>query len=160
MRKFIQYILAALLATTVIFVLARCAKSNNGQQNDVPQVPVNVTVNMNLPQFLPLQSQGGWAYLNGGVKGIVLYHHYDDNFYAMERNCPYQPFDSCAIVTVESNDVFLRCGQYKSDNDTTWIPCCNSQFSLEAGFLISGPSQYPLTNYRVGRSGNILVVSN
>jgi nitrite reductase/ring-hydroxylating ferredoxin subunit len=160
MKKLTQYILSTVLAITLIFVLARCGKSNNGQQNDVPSVPVNITVNMNLPEYLILQSQGGWAYLNGGVKGIVLYHHYDDNFYAMERNCPYQPFDSCAIVTVENNDVFLRCGQYKSDTDTTWIPCCNSQYSLEAGFLISGPSQYSLTNYRVGRSGNILVVSN
>lgn len=160
MKKFIQYILTSVLAITIVFVLARCGTNNNGQQNDVPQVPVNITVNMALPEFLILQSQGGWAYLEGGVRGIVLYHHYDDNFYALERNCPYQPFDSCATVTVENNDVFLRCGQYDMDNDTTWIPCCNSQYSLEAGFLLNGPSQYPLTNYRVGRSGNILVVSN
>jgi len=160
MKKFIQYTLSAVLATTLVFVLSQCGKRNDQQQNDVPVVPVNITVNMNLPQYLILQSQGGWTYLNGGVKGIVLYHHFDDNFYALERNCPYQPFDSCATVTVERNDVFLRCGQYKSDNDTTWIPCCNSQYALEAGFLLNGPSQFPLTNYRVGRSGNILVVSN
>jgi uncharacterized lipoprotein YehR (DUF1307 family) len=78
MKKLTQYILSTVLAITLIFVLARCGKSNNGQQNDVPSVPVNITVNMNLPEYLILQSQGGWAYLNGGVKGIVLYHHYDD----------------------------------------------------------------------------------
>ncbi len=160
MVKFKKFIVSVVIASTLVFVLAQCGRGDNPNQNDVPQVPVNITVNMNLPQYLILQSQGGWAYLNGGVKGIVLYHHYDDNFYALERNCPYQPFDSCATVTVENNNVFLRCGKYKSDNDTTWIPCCNSQYSLEAGFLLSGPSQFPLTNYRVGRSGNVLVVSN
>lgn len=160
MKKFTTYILTGILAISLVFVLARCNKDNGQQQNDVPNVPVNITVNMNLPDYLSLQSQGGWAYLNGGVKGIVLYHHYDDNYYALERNCPYQPFDDCATVTVELNNVFLRCGKYKSDTDTTWIPCCNSHYSLESGFLISGPSRYSLKNYRVSRSGNVLYVTN
>lgn len=160
MKKSIRYIATATLAIALVFILANCNKNNNNQQNDIPNVPVSVTVNMNLPEYLSLQSQGGWAYIEGGVKGIVLYHHYDDNFYALERNCPYQPFDSCATVTVELNNVFLRCGHYKSDTDTTWVPCCNSHFSLEAGYLISGPARYPLKNYRISRSGNVLYVTN
>lgn len=160
MKKFTTYILTSILAVVAVVTLSQCKKDGSQQQNDVPNVPVNITVNMNLPEYLSLQSQGGWAYLNGGVKGIVLYHHFDDAFYALERNCPYQPFDDCATVTVDLTGVFLRCGKFKSNTDTTWIPCCNSEYSMESGFLISGPSRFSLKNYRVSRSGNVLYVSN
>jgi nitrite reductase/ring-hydroxylating ferredoxin subunit len=160
MKKFFTHILLGVFAIGVVFTLSQCKKDNNQTQNNVPNVPVNLTLNLNLPQYLPLQSQGTWIYESVGVRGIVVYHHYDDKFYALERNCPYNPNDSCATVSVEGNGLFLRCGHYKSETDTTWIPCCNSSYSLEGGYLISGPSKFPLKNYRVGQSGSLLQISN
>lgn len=151
--------IALFLFVAAAFLLSNCGKENGQNNNNVPSVPVNITVNTNLPEYLNLQSQGTWVYLSGGVRGIVLYHHYDDKFYALDRNCPYNSQDSCATVTVE-NDVFLRCGHHKSETDTTWVPCCNSLYSLEAGYLVSGPSQFPLRNYRVSQSGNFITITN
>lgn len=160
MKNFSRYIFLV-LAAGLVFALSNCKKDKGGQQQiEIPNVPVNITINMGLPKYLGLQQQGNWVYEPGGVKGIVIYHHYDDKFYALERNCPYQPFDSCAVVSVETNNTFLRCGHYKSDTDTTWIPCCNSFYSLEAGYLINGPSRWSLKNYHISKSGNILVISN
>lgn len=148
------------MAIGLVVALSRCKKDDGQQQLDIPNVPVNLTINMGLPQYLSLQSQGNWVYQNGGARGIVIYHHFDDKFYALERNCPHQPLDSCATVTVENNNLFLRCGHYKSPNDTTWIPCCNSQFSLEAGFLLNGPARFALKQYRISQSGNLLYITN
>lgn len=158
--RFFKPAALAILAIAIVFLLAQCKKDNGQAQNNVPNVPVNITINLNLPQYLPLQSQGNWVYENGGVRGIIIYHHYDDMFYALERNCPHQPGDSCATVTVENNGVFARCGSYKSQSDTTWIPCCNSHYALEGGILISGASRFSLKNYRVSQSGSFLYVTN
>lgn len=161
MKSVTHKLMLATVAVVLIAGLSRCKKDDNQQQqSDIPNVPVNLTINLNLPQYFNLQNQGGWVYENAGVRGIVIYHHYDDKFYALERNCPFQPNDSCATVSVETNNLFLRCGHYKSQTDTTWIPCCNSQYSLESGFLLSGPSRFPLKNYRISQGGSVLYVTN
>lgn len=146
------------LTIWVLLFLFSCKKDNVPFDNsEIPNVPVNITVNTSLPLYADLQIPGRWMYLNGGVRGIILVHWYDGTFYALERNCPYRAMDSCSTVTVEDNNVFARCG---SMADTTYIPCCNSRFQLETGLVNRGPATFSLRNYRVSVSGSLIFINN
>lgn len=139
-------------------LLSNCNKQQQGTDDQIPNIPVSIAINVTLPLYLNLQTPGNFIYLEGGSKGIVLYHAYDGQYYAMDRNCPYQPLDDCAKVTVEKNNLFARCGKY--ENDTTFVPCCGSRFDLAGGFLMEGPARYPLKNYYVNKSGDNIYINN
>jgi nitrite reductase/ring-hydroxylating ferredoxin subunit len=135
-----------------------CKKDNPVQNADeIPNVPVNLTVNMDLPQHFDLQQPGQWKQYDGGVKGIVVYHSYDGQFYAFDRNCSYKPFDACAVLEVEDNNLYFHCG--KTVNDT-FTKCCDSRFELSSGFPVEGPATKPLKIYSVYREGNTLYIGN
>ena len=145
----------ALFACVLAFA---CKKDTNQWNNtEIPNVPVNITINTALPLYSDLQIPGRWVYVTGGVKGIILVHWHDGMFYALERNCPNRPFDSCSVVTVEDNSVFARCGSMVG---TEYKPCCDSRFQLETGAVVRGPSVFGLRNYRVSSSGSLIFINN
>ncbi|MCM2302175.1 MAG: hypothetical protein NDI80_06100, partial [Flavobacteriaceae bacterium] len=47
---------------------------SDDQNNLLPYVIVNETINLTNPEFINLQVPGGWAYANGGIKGIIIYN--------------------------------------------------------------------------------------
>src|SRR5690606_13939238 len=110
------------------------------------------------PQYIDLKNQGFWKYVDGGVRGIVIFHGYDDAFYAYERNCPYQSNDSCATVTVLNDNVYLQCGYFATDTSKNITKCCGSTYFLDGGTLAQGPSQVSLKQYYVTRNGSFLQV--
>lgn len=152
-----QWYVIGICAAILFFA---CKKDNQQQQSPIPNVPVNVTLNLDLPQYIALKNQGFWIYINGGSRGIVVYHGYDDLFYAYDRNCPYQPYDSCAQVSVLNDYVYLQCGHYKSDTSSIFVKCCGSKFFLEYGTLAEGPAQHGLKNYNVTKSGSLIQITN
>ena len=139
-----------------LFLLA-CKQDDDGnQQNIIPNVPVNSVVNTDLPLFQHLRQLGSYQYLDDGYKGIVLLHNYDDQFYALERSCTYHPFDSCAIVEVNEENLNLRCG---SKNNGQFKACCASTFQYD-GFVGDGPARFPLKRYTIQQSGATLIIRN
>ena len=48
------------------------ACGDDDEETLLPDVPVDVTINLNLPQYVDLQTPTGWAYTAGGNKGIVI----------------------------------------------------------------------------------------
>jgi len=147
-----------LLAIALISTSSSCRKDNNTQNTeDIPNVPVSLTINMDLPQHIELQQIGHWKYFDGGSRGIVVYHSLDDQFLAYDRNCSYKPLDACATLEVEDNNLYLRCGETVLD---TFKKCCGSRFELSSGFPIQEPANRVLKVYNVSRSGNTLFVNN
>src|SRR5688500_12760092 len=47
------------------------------------------TINLNLPQYQGVSTDGGWTYIDGGVRGIILYRQNTSTYIAYERNCSY-----------------------------------------------------------------------
>ncbi|MCX6352102.1 MAG: hypothetical protein NTX03_09605 [Bacteroidetes bacterium] len=136
-----------------------CKKSAlDATSNDViPQVNVNFQVDINNPIYSKLTVDGGYVYVDGeGARGIILVHDFSGEYFALERNCPYQPSHSCAQVTVEKSGVSIKCGSYKGSDFTA---CCGSQFKLN-GDLLQGPSKYSLKQYTVTKNGSLLSVTN
>ena len=123
-----------------------------------PQFPygiVNLSFDLTNQQYRALRTDGGAVVFApkgpdgpAGVKGVIVVRQNAQNYLAFERNCPYQPYDACALVSLDrSSRLFLRDS------------CCNSQFDLR-GQVTGGPALRPLVQYSVSLQGTQLTVVN
>jgi nitrite reductase/ring-hydroxylating ferredoxin subunit len=136
--SYTTYIL--LLALTISF-LGSCKKDEKSSQ--VAQVPVNFFLYLNDPANVELNAVGGWLYINGGTKGIIVYRQSNEEFTALERNCPYDPNKSCSLVEELSGIIFVDS-------------CCLSQFSIYDGSIVNGPATQSMYRYRSVLNGSTL----
>lgn len=121
-----------ILFLSILLFTAACKKNKN---NPVPSVYVDTTININLPSYNGLTGVGGWAYLAGGSKGIVVYRQSIDHFVAFDRHSPADN-GNCADPLLTDEENFLQL------NDQ----CSGATFSLYDGSPISG-SDYGLRSY-------------
>tara|TARA_B100000963_G_C22397809_1_gene567420 strand:- start:261 stop:677 length:417 start_codon:yes stop_codon:yes gene_type:complete len=122
--------------------------SCKNQYDGIPNVSVNVYINIQNPQYQHLSGMGSWAYLEGGSKGIIVFNLDNENFLAFERHCPYDPQNSCSKISVDETNLFAV--------DT----CCSSKYQLIDGSVIDGPGSLPLKGYSTSFDGNIIHVWN
>ncbi len=122
-----------------------CSDSPVGPR--LPEVPVNLQLNVGSLQYPELRQDGGFVYLNGGYKGILLVRQHANLYTAFERACPYDPTAACAQVQVDPSNLFLI------------DICCGSQFSFK-GDVMAGPAVYDLKQYRTSLAGAILYITN
>src|SRR5689334_19999406 len=61
----------------------------------------DIVINLTLPSYIGLSSDGGYAYVNGGVKGIIIYRKTNTTYFAYERNCTYHPYEAGSTVDVQ-----------------------------------------------------------
>ena len=125
-------------------LVSSCEKNNSV----VPDTNVNIFLLTTQPAFANLNAIGGWTYLNGGVRGIIVYRSTQVEFVAMDRNCTYDPTVTCATVHVESNNIAAA--------DT----CCGSRFQLLGGTVLNGPATQGLKLYNTSFDGTTLHIFN
>ena len=136
------------------FVLAACGAKNDDQPL-IPYAPVNLSINITNQQYAALRMDNGAVTLpvkgpagDGGVKGVIVVRQSAGSYLAFERNCPYRPFDACALVNLDRNSrLFMRDS------------CCNSQFDLR-GQITGGPTPRPLKQYSTSLQGTLLNITN
>lgn len=116
--------------------------------NYIPNVPVNIYIYPDLPTYSALNTIGGWMYINGGVRGIIIYRKTLDQFIALDRNCTFDPSEECATVEVDASNIFAT------------DPCCGSQFLLIDGQVTNAPAIFPLKQYDTNFDGNMLHIYN
>jgi hypothetical protein len=109
--------------------------SCNDEVYPIPNVPVNININLDLPAYNALNSPGGFAYANGGSRGLVIYRDFD-KFVALDRHSTYESEKECAIVHVDPDNIFELV-------DT----CSGSRFSIVSGVVIQGPAKFGLKQY-------------
>jgi len=119
----------------ICLVSLHCKKENINEQLGIPYVNVSQYVFLNDPNFIGLNAVGGFAFLNGGSKGIIIYHRAFDEYVAFDRHCTWQTFNNCSVSPDSSTLVIMNCS------------CCTSKFSLVDGSVINGPSINPLLQY-------------
>ena len=122
-----------------------CKKDTN---NSIPIVGVDIYIYPNLPSYINLNAVGGWVYINGGVRGILIYRKSNSEFVAYDRNCTYQSSQPCATVVVDATNIFAV--------DT----CCHSKFSIYDGSVVQSPAGFPLKAYNTTYDGNTLHIYN
>ncbi len=135
-----------ILCFFLVVALVSCKKNRT---HPVPSIPFDITIYTNLPSYSTLEAVGGWAYVSGGSKGIVVYRKSFEEFVAFERHSPANE-GSCEFPLTCDNDNFLVLKD----------SCSGAQFSLLDGSLISG-SEYGLRQYRaIWNGGSALRISN
>lgn len=120
--------------------------SSDELEAPIPIVPVYEEINLQDIRYQNLHI-GGWIYLEGGVRGLVLIKQSEFHYIALDRACTYHPEDPCAVVEMHSSGLYLL------DN------CCGSQFEKTGG-VIKGPAQRPLLQYNTYINGNYLTIQN
>ena len=85
----------------VIFALSSLCSCDPEVYDGIPYVFVEIDINLNLTDYLDLQRDGGFVYIMGGVKGIIIYRKNVTTYYAFEQNSPVNPSAACAIVEVD-----------------------------------------------------------
>ena len=134
-------------AGILILFLTACSQDKQEPDNYLPNVSFQTQINITNIQYAALRQDRGYVYLPQGLRGIVVIRQNANSYLAFERNCTYQPSDSCARVEIDASTFFLT------------DPCCGSKFDLE-GAVITGPARYPLRSYLTSLSGNMLYISN
>ena len=145
----------SLLATLLVLLAAAGCGAKNDDQPLIPYAPVNLSLNLTDQQYTALRFDNGAVTLpvkgpagNGGVKGVIVVSLGAGTYLAFERNCPYRPYDACALVSLDrSSRLFMRDS------------CCNSQFDLR-GQITGGPTPRPLKQYGTSLQGTLLNVTN
>lgn len=117
---------------------------NNNNPN-IPNYPVNLIINMNLPAYSNLQFPSNHIVdYSQGARGIVVFNT-GSGFNAFDLACPNQSFSTCSSPMTISG-IQATCS------------CDNTVYNLFSG---QSPSQqYPMKQYRVDISGNSLVINN
>ena len=135
-------------------LLVACGSKTDAQPQ-IPYAPVNLSLSLAAQEYAPLRFDNGAVTIpakgpagNGGVKGVIVVRQSAGTFLAFERNCPYQPYNDCALVSLDRNSrLFMRDS------------CCTSQFDLK-GLVTGGPAPLPLKQYSVSVQGNLLNITN
>jgi nitrite reductase/ring-hydroxylating ferredoxin subunit len=122
--------LPALILVCMLFF--GCAKTGSV----VPSVPVNVSIVKTDPNYSNLSAPGGYAYLKGGVAGIIIYRQPDGSYSAFDRCSSYMPQKLCAINVDDTGF-------------TATDPCSGSKFSLTDGSPVKAPATQFLRSYQV-----------
>lgn len=130
---------------TFFLLFLACKQDKN---DIIPYVTVDQTIYLTDPQNFDLNFVGGWKYLNGGSRGIVVYRLSLDAFMAFDRHCTFDVSNPCGQVSVDSNSFFLT--------DT----CCGSSFIISTGAVYKNPAKVPLQNYRTSFYNNALRIFN
>jgi nitrite reductase/ring-hydroxylating ferredoxin subunit len=134
-----------LLSSLLIFSFPSCKKDQ--QTVEIPYFPVNFSIVLANPQFNRLNAPGGYVYVTGGSKGIIIYRAGAEQFIALDRHCPYRVDENCRVM-VNATQVVA------ADS------CCGSEFVLTDGSVIKGPSTFSLQRYQTEFDGSVLRVYN
>ena len=119
-----------------------------GNVSGIPYVPVNFQLTVANPDFARLQAVGGWVYITGGSRGIIVYRASPDEFRAYDRHCTFLVEDGCQ-TSVDNTDITAV------DSD-----CCLSKFLIVDGAPIDGPANIGLQQYNTQFNGNTLWITN
>ncbi|HET6226177.1 MAG TPA: hypothetical protein VFF27_07845 [Bacteroidia bacterium] len=117
-------------------------------KSTIPDVSVDVYIYVNNPSYISLSVVGGWTYVNGGVRGILIYRKNSTEFMTYDRNCTYHSTDACATIVVDKSNI------------TAVDTCCHSEFLLTDGSVLKPPAGIPLKQYRNSFDGSVLHIYN
>ncbi len=131
----------------LLFLSFSCSDNNIDPNNILPNIPVNQSLFLNNPEFIDLQVVGGWAYAQGGISGLVIYHYSINNYIAFDRAAPHINPKPCSQMIVK-NGINL------------FTPCDDSVFNLLNGAPLTDGISFSAKQYRVVVIGDTLQITN
>jgi len=145
-RNIKRLISSALLIVLITLPSGGCFKEQ--EHDSIPNVAVDIYIDVNSTLYIQLNTVGGWLYLTGGYKGILVYRLSDYEFVAYDRTCPYDPYEDASRLEMDVGNLIIQ--------DTL----CKSKFIVIDGTVFEGPATLPLKSYKTDFDGNILHIYN
>lgn len=128
----------------LILLLSCDGGSFNNNNPYLPNYPVELQINMSLPQYSNLQYPSNHVVdYSQGVRGIVIFNT-GSGFNAFDLACPNQTLSSCSTMSIEGINAICDCD--------------SAEYSLFSGQ--SPGKQYRMKQYRVQINGNTLLIYN
>lgn len=124
-----------------IVLLSSTFSCNKNKLHPVPSIPFDISININLPTYSGLTGVGGYAYVVGGSKGIIVYRVNTYEFVAFDRHSPANE-GTCADPLENDEENFLMLKD----------KCSGAVFSLLDGSPVSG-SDFGLRMYATAFDG-------
>lgn len=116
---------------------------------DIPPAQFSdIFINLSLPKYQAIRTDGGSVYEDGGVRGLIIYRMSPSEYIAYERNCSYTPNEACATVDIHASRIYME------------DPCCGSSFSFSNGQPMGGAAWRPLRRYHTSLNGTQLMITN
>lgn len=143
-----------LMNKSILIILLVFTINLTGCENELGDVPLpfrdfqDIIINLDLPEYRNLTNDKGYIYIDGGVRGIIVYHESGNTYYAYERNCSYEPNNACATVEVHTSSLYMV--------DT----CCGSIYSFPNAFPTREPARSPLRIYESSLQGRTLTITD
>lgn len=149
MKKILS--IAILLSLLIIsFLTLKSCRSGEETASCFPHTAINVQLNLNLPAYYPLQTVGGWVYINeqsAGTRGLIVVRT-GSGFNIYDRNAPHICPDSNTTLSVQ-DDIKIVC------------PKDGSEWILLTGQPTKVASVSPKTyTYTYNTASNILNIYN
>jgi len=136
----------------MIFLLS-CNNDGVIRNPYLQEVGFRFDMNLNLPLYSKLTNIGSVVFIQNagvGLKGVYVIQSGIDQYRAFEASCPNHVPNDCS--TTQLNGIEVTCG------------CEDYTYNLFTGSLTNAPDdgerRYDMLEYRVVRSGNIVLVSN
>ena len=104
MKRNFSIVLSSLILIFSTLNLTSC-RNREETVSCFPNVPINVTLNLNLPAYFNLQSVNGWIYVNeqqSGTRGLIVVRT-TNGFKVYDRNAPHICPDNNTTLNVEAN---------------------------------------------------------
>ncbi len=137
-----------LLSTIGMLIIFSSIISCGDTDQAVPNVPVDIDLNLNLPIYADLNTVGNHLNISGGSLGIVVYRLSIDEFKAFDRHCTFNVPGNCRL-DVDDTNIQVE------DNE-----CCGSVFSIIDGTVQSGDAFVPLREYQTSFFNNVVSITN
>ena len=131
----------------LVFLCLLSACNDNAATPAIPNVPVSIQLDVKSQLYTELRYDGGYVYLKGGYKGILLVRKDAATYLAFEQACPYDATAPCSKAVVDDSNLFII------------DKCCGSQFNF-SGQVTSGPAVYGLKQYATALNGSLLYITN
>lgn len=134
----------------LLLLMTSFLSCEKNETNDLlPDMDVDVTINLNLPQYIDLQTPSGWAYASGGIKGILVINSGTGNppYKAFDRACPN---NDCGSAMTFDGSLKLKCSCDNSEYsiiDGSPQTKGNSHFAREYRVNVISSSTINITNY-------------
>lgn len=133
---------------TISFVLLFFSSCEKEDMHPVPNVMVDIRINIENPSFAAINTIGNSVSVSGGYRGIIIYRVGQNEFTAFDRSCPHHVWEQCAVVNGLPGQPFAKCD------------CCQTTYQLLDGSKFTGPSLFPLRAYRVNFLHPFLSINN
>lgn len=138
-----------LILLTILSLFTGCdGDSINYRNPNLPNYPVNLSINTSLPQYSGLQFPSNHIVdFSQGVAGIVIFNT-GSGYMAYDLACPNQAYGTACTTAMSIDGIQAKCNCNTSENP----------YSLFSG---QSPGQpYTMKPYRVDINGGNLVITN